>query len=57
MVVLPKETDLPKMNEEAVTKQEEKQEEATLPLQDILVAFEQRILNLEAALYRIKGAI
>jgi len=57
MVVLPKETDLPKMNEETVTKQEEKQEEATLPLQDILVAFEQRILNLEAALYRIKGVI
>lgn len=57
MVVLPKETDLPKMNKEAVTKQEEKQEETTLPLQDILVAFEQRILNLEAALYRIKGAI
>jgi hypothetical protein len=59
-IVLPKEDSLPAMEE----KQEEVKEyieehpvESGPSLQDILMGFEQRILNLEATLLRIRGAI
>ena len=56
-IVLPKEDSLPEMKDEKEEVKQEQTNEFGLPLQDILIGLEQRILNLEAALLRIRGAI
>ena len=56
-VVLPKENSLPEMEEE--NEQEKKPDESTtdVSIQDVLINLEQRIINLEACILRIRGAI